>query len=396
MASQDIYWPLEQAAEFRRSTAMGCRSLIVESAASRVVRCAFLAIIVAWLGSATAANAIIVPGQSIAGVAPGMSRTQVESKLGTPIQTAALRGEVDRTPAPSARSARTASDGAVTSLSPPSQGRQARSTAKSSGRKISATQSLYPGGILVSYSGRTAISVAATDATQVTRSGVGVGVGEADLAKKLGGEKCQSTTRPVPMGACVIHTRTRGRSQSMQFILSGDPRTVKAVLLIASPESPTRSVRRARGTTPGSRGGRGSIAVNVSVAGVRLGMTPAEVEVKLGPVVESRASTPGPGQSADLVAGLVERLYAGPVAVTFDAGKVASIVTRASGHRTSGTNVGVGSSEADVRRLAGIRCVASAGSKTVLSCEVPVASGPAAGRTAFLLKDGVVGAVGLY
>ena len=334
-----------------------------------------LPVVVAVLaGSTSVANATIVVGRSIGGVAPGMSRSQVEARLGKPLQV--VSSATQRMP-DAASSTKTGPPvgsgglGAAPLRRSEGLGRARREGAPSPDSELlspprraaapALSQRLYGGGILVSYTGRVATSVAITDASHVTRSGIGVGTREGDLTKKLGGERCLTVKASAPTGVCIVDVRAGRRVRSMQFIMSGEPRTVRSVLLVSS-AAQRATVPRAPGTAP--KGKPGTVVVNTSVAGIHLGMRPAQIERKLGRPVETRASTPAPGQRPGISKGLVERLYAGPVTVLFENDVAASIVTRARGHRTSRTHVGVGSLEKDVRRLAGVRCVTSPGSKS--------------------------------
>jgi hypothetical protein len=100
------------------------------------------------------------------------------------------------------------------------------------------------------------------------------------------------------------------------------------------------------------------IQVDRGIAGVRIGNTRAEVRAALGAPARVKTGTNGFGP-------FTEYRYRGGIRVVFQGGtKVTSVETTGLGDRTS-RGVGVGSSEATVRRrVPGVRCETIAGSRS--------------------------------
>jgi hypothetical protein len=91
------------------------------------------------------------------------------------------------------------------------------------------------------------------------------------------------------------------------------------------------------------------IQLDKGISGVRIGNTKAQVRASLGNPQKSRAGRNEFGS-------FVQYLYPGGMTVTFQGeDRVSSVVTTGLGDRTS-SGIGVGSEEAAVKNISGIKC----------------------------------------
>ena len=128
--------------------------------------------------------------------------------------------------------------------------------------------------------------------------------------------------------------------------------------------------------TVGAASAFGRVVLGVSINGVRLGMSKAQVEKRLGP---KSGGLPGTG-----IVSFKHDLYV----VGFGTGGVYGLQTHDPSQKTS-TGVGVGSTLAQVKKgIPGVKC---SGPKTQTSCKVPGGPSP----MAFLLANGRVNSINL-
>jgi hypothetical protein len=91
------------------------------------------------------------------------------------------------------------------------------------------------------------------------------------------------------------------------------------------------------------------IQLDRGISGVRIGNTKAQVKASLGTPQKSRAGQNEFGR-------FVQYSYGGGITVNFQGeDRVSSVVTTGLGDRTS-SGIGVGSPEADVKNISGIKC----------------------------------------
>jgi hypothetical protein len=91
------------------------------------------------------------------------------------------------------------------------------------------------------------------------------------------------------------------------------------------------------------------IQLDKGISGVRIGNTKAQVKASLGNPRKSKAGRNEFGS-------FVQYSYAGGITVTFQGeDRVSSVVTTGLGDRTS-SGIGVGSDEASVKNISGIKC----------------------------------------
>jgi hypothetical protein len=122
------------------------------------------------------------------------------------------------------------------------------------------------------------------------------------------------------------------------------------------------------------------IQVDRGIAGARLGNTRAEVRAALGAPASSRSGTNDFGP-------FLQRRYRGGITVTFQGRReVSSVSTTGRGDRTA-RGVGVGSTEAAVRRkVRGVRCETTSGTRSCHTGKFTVGEV----ITDFLIRGGTV------